>query len=256
MTLHLAMWSGPRNISTAMMRSFENRADCTVSDEPLYAYYLARTGLEHPMREDVIRSQPTDWQTVASELTGSCPTAIWYQKHMTLHLLDEVGRDWLAELTHAFLIREPAEVAISYHKARPDPTLEDLGYPQQSALYQHALGLGQEPVILDAREVLQHPEAALRALCVGVGIPFDPAMLSWPAGPRASDGVWAPHWYHNVWRSTGFAPPSPPLTDAQVPDELRSVVAAARPYYRAMWQRRTRFSRVAAERTIGPSWNR
>lgn len=242
MTVRLAMWSGPRNISTAMMRSFENRADCVVSDEPLYAYYLDRTGLDHPMRADILRSQPTDWRAVAAALTGPCPAPLFYQKHMTLHLLDEVERSFLASLTHAFLIRDPAEVAISYHKARPNPTLEDLGFPQQLALYRHVVDkLGQDPAILDSRAVLDAPEAALRALCQAVGIAFDPAMLRWPAGARDSDGVWAPHWYGAVWRSTGFAPPAPRPVPDHVPSEIRAVVDAARPYYQQLYQRRTRF---------------
>lgn len=240
MTLRLAMWSGPRNISTAMMRSFENRADCQVSDEPLYGYYLHRTGLEHPMSGEVIRSQPTDWRVVAEALTGLCAAPLHYQKHMTLHLLDEVERSWLARLTHAFLIRDPAEVAISYQKIRPDLTLDDLGFRQQAELYRYVTEtLGQEPVILDSREVLQDPEAALRALCAAIDIPFDLAMLEWPAGPRESDGVWAPHWYHRVWRSTGFAPP-PARPDA-VPAELQAVVDAARPYYEELYRHRTRW---------------
>lgn len=240
MTVRLAMWSGPRNISTAMMRSFENRADCVVSDEPLYGYYLDRTGLDHPMREEVMRSQARDWRQVVAALTGPCSAPLFYQKHMTLHLLDEVERTFMGLLTHAFLIRDPLEVAISYSKVRPEPTLLDLGFPQQSALYRHVVDtLGQEPAILDAREVLHNPEAGLRALCATVGIDFDPAMLSWPAGARVSDGVWAPHWYHGVWRSTGFRPPPEP--PSQIPEHLRAVVDAARPYYDALYDRRTRF---------------
>jgi hypothetical protein len=232
------MWSGPRNISTAMMRSFENRADCVVSDEPFYAYYLHRTGIAHPMRAEVIASQPTDWRSVVAGLTANRAARIWFQKHMTLHLLDEVDRDFLAQLTNAFLIRDPVEVAISYHKMRPNPTLADLGFAQQWALYQYVVEvLGQRPVILDARDVLANPEGALRDLCAVIGVPFDPAMLVWPAGGRPSDGVWASHWYTQVYRSTSFEAPSAPPTD--VPDCLRAVVDAAHPYYQQMCARRT-----------------
>ncbi|MDP9417389.1 MAG: HAD family hydrolase, partial [Actinomycetota bacterium] len=223
----IAMWSGPRNISTAMMRAWENRPDCTVVDEPFYAYYLRRTGLDHPGREEVLACQPTDWRAVARELTeGSLPAGVTlqYQKHMTHHLLPEVDRDAFAGLRHAFLIRDPAEVVVSYAKVRGEPTVEDLGLPQQAELYERFGG----PVI-DARDVLRQPEAALRGLCAELGVGFDPAMLAWPPGDRPTDGVWAPYWYDSVRASTGFAPYTPRTVD--VPDRLQPLLAECRPYY-------------------------
>ena len=224
------MWSGPRTISTAMMRAWENRPDCHVTDEPFYAYYLHRTGLDHPGRDDVIRSQPTDWRTVAADLTqGELPAGatIHYQKHMAHHLLPEVDRAALDGLRHAFLLRDPAEVLISYAKVRGQPTMDDLGLAQQVELYERFGG----PVI-DARDVLERPEPMLRALCAALDVEFDRAMLSWPAGPRATDGVWGRHWYDGVWRSTGFGPYRPPAGD--VPGHLRRLLDECRPYYDTM----------------------
>ncbi|KHD73376.1 hypothetical protein [Actinoplanes utahensis] len=226
MTIRVAMWSGPRNISTAMMRSFGSRADTVVVDEPLYAHYLALTGLDHPGREAILAAQPTRWQDVAAALTGPAPGApgVQYQKHMAHHLLPAIGRDWLGGLTHAFLIRDPGHVITSYAKVRGEPTLDDLGYPQQLEIFRTFGG----PVV-DAADVLHDPERTLGLLCDALGIPFDPAMLHWAPGPRPDDGVWAPFWYAAVHASTGFAPYDP--SPADVPAHLRPLADAARPYY-------------------------
>jgi hypothetical protein len=225
-TTRVGMWSGPRNISTAMMRSFGSRADTVVVDEPFYAHYLAVTGLDHPGRDAVLASQPNRWEDVAAALTGPLPAgvAVFYQKHMAHHLLPGMGRSWLAGLTHAYLIRDPAHVVASYARVRDEPTLADLGYPQQVEIFRVYGG----PVV-DAADVLRDPAGTLRRLCAALGIPFDEAMLHWPAGPRDTDGVWAPHWYAAVQASTGFAPYRP--APAEVPARLRPLVAAAQPYY-------------------------
>jgi hypothetical protein len=223
------MWSGPRNLSTALMRSFENRADCSVVDEPLYAAYLATTGLDHPGRDDVIASQPVDPQVVVRELTaGPLATSVQYQKHMTHHLLPTVDRAALGALTHAFLVRDPERVLTSYAKVRDEPTLEDLGLPQQLELFETYGG----PVV-DAADVLRDPRGTLGLLCSSLGIPFDEAMLAWPAGPRDTDGVWAPHWYAGVEASTGFAPYSPGSGDP-LPERLAPLLERCRPYYDAL----------------------
>ncbi|MER7560031.1 HAD family hydrolase [Nocardioides sp. NPDC126508] len=220
------MWSGPRNLSTALMRSFENRPDCTVVDEPLYAAYLSATGLDHPGRDDVLASQPTDWRVVARSLTsGEVATPVQYQKHMTHHLLPEMDHGAFAGLSHAFLVRDPERVLTSYAKVREEPTLEDLGLPQQVALFEEFGG----PVV-DAASILASPRAALVALCEALGIDFDEAMLSWPAGRRDSDGVWAPHWYSGVWASTGFAASSPGAADP-LPARLAPLLERCVPYY-------------------------
>ncbi len=233
MTLRLAMWSGPRNISTALMRAWENRPDCAVTDEPLYAAYLAATRLDHPLRDEVIAAGDTDWRRVVAFLTGPAPQgrAIWYQKQMAQHLLSGMALDWVHGLSNVLLIRDPAEVVESYLKSRASVVPADIGLLQQVALYDeltHA-GSGEAPLVIDADDFLRDPETHLRALCAHLAIAFDQRMLHWPAGQRASDGVWAPAWYDAVWRSTGFEPwrPRTPRLDAAA----QAVADACRPAY-------------------------
>jgi hypothetical protein len=225
--VRIAMWSGPRTLSTAMMRAWENRPDTVVVDEPLYAYYLAATGLDHPGRDDVIASQPTDWRTVVAELTtGELPagTVIGYQKHMTHHVLPEIDLAAFTGLRHAFLLRDPRQLLASYARVRAEPTLADLGITQQLALFRRFGG----PVV-DSGDLLRDPAGVLRALCAALEVPFDPAMLSWPAGPRSSDGVWAPHWYASVEASTGFGPAGEP--DVELPAHLAALAEECRGAY-------------------------
>ena len=207
--LRVAMWSGPRNISTAMMRAWENREDTTVIDEPFYAHYLLVTGVQHPGRDDVIAAQNTDAAEIATLLTGPIPghRPIWYQKHMTQHMLPDMPLDWLKEVSNCFLIRQPAAVVASFTIQRPDAAAWELGFEQQARLFDHVCDrLGTAPPVIDADDVLKNPTGILTALCARLGIPFSQRMLRWPPGPRSSDGVWAPHWYAAVERSTGFAP--------------------------------------------------
>jgi hypothetical protein len=230
--LRIAMWSGPRNISTAMMRAWENRGDCAVSDEPLYAAYLAQTGLDHPGRDAVIAAGETDWRRVVAHLLGPAPSgaALWYQKHMSHHLLPGMAIDWVLQLRNVFLIRDPAEVVASYLKSRATVTPDDIGLPQQGRLFDLLRGhLGEPPPVIDAGEFLRAPEAHLRALCARLGIAFTPRMLSWPAGPRDSDGVWAPYWYDAVWKSTGFEPWR--ARETALAGEAAAVAEACRPVY-------------------------
>lgn len=200
--VRLAVWSGPRNISTALMRSWENRPDTRVVDEPLYAYYLEQTGLNHPGREDVIAAGETSWSAVVDEITAATE-GIYYQKHMTHHLIPQLPRDWITSLTNVLLIRDPAEVVASYVRSRADVVAEDIGLVQQGELYDQ---LGGDVPVIDAADFLRDPERHLRWLCELVGVEFSSAMLQWPAGPRDSDGVWAPYWYDAVLASTGFEP--------------------------------------------------
>ena len=226
------MWSGPRNISTAMMRSWDSRPDTFVCDEPLYAHYLAVTGFDHPGRDEIIDHHDADWRSVTAWLTGPVPDghAVFYQKQMAHHLLPDVGRDWLDELTHCFLIREPAEMLPSLDRRIDRIDLEATGLPQQVELFERvADGLGAAPPVLDARDVLANPRAALSALCARLGLAFDDRMLSWAPGRRPTDGVWARHWYDAVEASTGFAPYRE--RDEVVPDALRGVYESARPLY-------------------------
>jgi len=205
------MWSGPRNVSTALMRSFASRADTAVCDEPLYAHYLAQTGLAHPLAQQVMESQPSDWRAVAEQLTGPVPhgRAVFYQKHMAHHLLDGVGRQWLGGLSHAFLIRRPDEMLASLVRVTPEPELADTGLPQQVALFDELRTAGTSPAVLDGAELLADPPGLLAALCARLDIAWDPAMLRWEPGIHATDGVWAPAWYDAVAASTCFASPRP-----------------------------------------------
>ena len=237
MTVRIAMWSGPRNISTAMMRSFENRPDCVVVDEPFYAYYLNATGIEHPVAEEVIASQPTDWQVVASQLSGdACTADIFYQKHMTHHVLEEVKLDWTKDLLHCFLIRHPKYVVNSYMKKRESVTIDDIGIQRQLELYEEISDIsGKSIPVIDASIFLQKPAAMLARLCQLFEIPFYEEMLQWPAGRRDSDGVWASHWYQKVEATTSFEPFNEPVIELE--NEHFQVVAESEPYYQKLYEK-------------------
>lgn len=235
MTLRIAMWSGPRNISTAMMRAFENRPDCEVVDEPFYASYLHSTGIEHPGREAILASQPTDWRQVAETLCRSAPAEIFYQKHMTQHITAGMDLGFTELLCNCFLIREPRRIVASYAKIRPQFTLEELGFPQQWQLFQRECErLGEAPPVLDSALTLADPRGVLSALCERLGIDFSEAMLRWPSGPRATDGVWAAHWYEAVWASTGFAPPAVSAAVPALTPERDALAAEAEGFYERM----------------------
>lgn len=229
--MRIAMWSGPRNLSTAMMYAFGNRGDCAVVDEPFYAAYLHKTGLDHPMSKEILTSQSHDYEQVIGELLGSIPgkKPIFYQKHMTQHMIDGIRRDWIGEVRNVFLIRHPARVIASYAAKRENPTLEDIGFRQQAELFDLARGLGETPIVIDSHDIRDNPEAQMRSLCEALGIKFDPAMLRWPSGGHPQDGIWARHWYGAVHRSTGFAGAEGPLPE--VPDHLCQVRDEAMPFY-------------------------
>jgi len=231
--LRIAMWSGPRNISTAMMRAFENRPDTAVVDEPFYAAYLAATGLDHPMRDAVLASQPQDWREVAARLLGPAPglAPVFYQKHMTKHMLPGFGTDWMASCRNVFLIRRPEDVIASYHEKTGAIDLADIGIVRQAELFaQEAERLGTAPLVLDSADITAAPAAMLGALCAALGLAFSPAMLAWPAGRRASDGIWAPAWYDQVERSTGFARP-PDRPPVRLDGAQQRIADAAAPFY-------------------------
>lgn len=241
------------------MRSWSSRADTAVSDEPLYAHYLSTLSPErrdaHPAAAETMASQPTDWHTVADALVGPVPggdeKTVWYQKHMAHHLTPSMATDmedeldrgedaraWLRTLTNVFLIRDPAQMITSFIKVIDDPGPEDLGLPQQVRLFDrlHAR-LGAPPPVFDASDILSDPAKGLAAMCESVGLEFDPAMLSWPEGPHPADGVWAPHWYTSVNKSTGFAPYTP--KNEPVPDRLAGVHEECNRLYNHLAQFRT-----------------
>jgi hypothetical protein len=235
--IRIAMWSGPRNISTAMMRSFGARADTHVIDEPFYAAYLAATGIEHPMRREVLKSQSNDWREVVAALLGPVPhhKPIFYQKHMTHHMLAEFEWGWMASMRNAFLIRDPADVLSSYVRKRSEVTLADIGIVRQRELFDEEAGrLGATPPVIEGSDVLRNPADSLARLCAALGIAFSDCMLRWPAGRRDTDGVWAPAWYNAVEQSTGFDAPDEVECHARragLPLELQRIADAARPHY-------------------------
>ena len=232
MTIRIAMWSGPRNISTAMMRSWENRPDCTVIDEPFYACYLHETGLPHPGREAVIASQSTERAEVIRQLAEQpVATPIFYQKHMTKHMPPGMDMRWCAGMRHCFLIRDPAEVIVSYLKRMPSVNEHDIGIGRQAELFQEISSVtGMPPCVIDAADVLRDPDAVLASLCESLDVEYLPeSMLSWPSGRRESDGVWAPYWYRNVEKSTGFKRYQRSVPE--VPEAHQALCAGARKHY-------------------------
>lgn len=231
----IAMWSGPRNISTAMMRSWGNRPDAIVCDEPLYAHYLRETKLPHPGAEETIEHHEADWRKVVDWLTGPLPDGktVFYQKHMAHHLLPNIELDWLDALTNCFLIRNPREMLTSLIEFIPEPRVEDTGLPQQVQIFKLVSGRTDEaPPVLDSRDVLLDPPGVLSKLCQAVGLDFTDAMLEWPPGFRETDGAWAKHWYAKVEHTTSFAPYRP-KSDA-VPDSLLGVLEECNELYQQL----------------------
>ena len=238
-SIRIAMWSGPRNISTAMMRAWGNRDDTVVIDEPFYAYYLKVTGTEHPGADEVLATGKTDWRKLVAHLTGPVTNGkrIFFQKQMTHHLLPDIDREWLGAVTNCFLIRDPREVINSYIKKREDPALEDLGFVQQAEIFDFVRShTNAVPPVVDAKDVLQNPERTLRLLCEAVGVEFSESMLSWPSGLRDTDGIWAKHWYGEVAKTTSFQPYRP--TPSEVPARLREVYQRCCECYQRLYEYR------------------
>ena len=232
--MRIAMWSGPRNLSTAMMYAFAARGDCAVVDEPFYAAYLHRTGLDHPMRAEILAAQPTDPAQVVAQLTGSVPGDLphFYQKHMVHHMVEGVDRGWMREMRNVFLIRHPARVVASYARKREAPVAEDLGFRRQVELFEQCLAWGQAPLVVDSADIRADPETVLRRLCDALGLPWRAEMLRWKPGGRPEDGVWAAHWYDAVHRSSGFAGPEGPLPELE--EGYASLAREAMGYYREL----------------------
>ena len=231
----IAMWSGPRNISTAMMYSFASRPGAMVWDEPFYAHYLAATGISHPMGDEVIAAGETAYDAVVEKCLAPLPAGIGlhYQKHMTHHMLPGQDWRWCLKATNAFLVRAPERVLASYAAKREEVALADIGFERQLDLFKLVSDhLGKAPPVVDCEDILANPRAVLEKLCQACGVSFDAAMLSWPAGPKPFDGVWAPHWYNAVWKSAGFGDPKTfyPRLDAR----LQKIADAARPLYEAL----------------------
>ncbi|MEZ5411347.1 MAG: hypothetical protein R2761_25175 [Acidimicrobiales bacterium] len=234
--VRVAMWSGPRNLSTALMRAWENRPDTAVLDEPLYAWYLARTGLDHPGRHEILAAYPADAEGAVARCLAPAPPGVRavYQKHMTHHLLPELDRGWLDELRHFMLLRDPVAVLASYTQVREAVTLADIGLPQQLELVDRA------ELVIDADDFLGDPQAYLEILCQRLDLPFSERMLSWPAGRRDSDGCWAPYWYAAVESSTGFNRPRSRAAGGvdRLPPHLRPLAEEALDIYATLASRR------------------
>ena len=224
--MKIAMWSGPRNLSTAMMYAFGNRPDFAIWDEPFYAPYLAQTGADHPMAAEIIAAHEPDPDKVAARILDTIPAEKphFYMKHMPHHMTCGFPMDWAKDCINIHLIRHPARVIASYGAKRSDVTDDDIGFRQQADLFDHIGGL-----VIDSADIRQDPETMLKKLCLSINLPFDPAMLSWPAGPRADDGIWAAHWYNTVHKSTGFAGAEGPLPNLTGRD--RNLLENALPYY-------------------------
>ena len=241
MTVRIAMWSGPRNLSTAMMRSFGSRGDTFVSDEPFYGAYLKASGDPQPMADAVIADMDCDWHSVALAMNGPCPAdaPVWYQKHMAHHMVGPVGLDDLPGMRHAFLIRAPERVIASYSAKREEPRFEHLGVERQVEYFEReADRLGAAPQVADSADILADPAGVLGALCAALGIPWDPAMLSWERGIHATAGIWAPHWYDAVAASTGFG--APEVAAPELDDAGRRLADRCRPFYERLAAHRLR----------------
>lgn len=213
------MWSGPRNISTAMMRSWGSRSDTFVIDEPYYAHYLSQNELDHPGREEVIQEGELDSEKVSRGLVNdtkdSC--SIYYQKHITHHLLDSIDREWMKSVVNCFLIRDPKDMIISYSKVHPDLNMHLLGLEEQNEIFEYVKNIaGEIPPVIDAKDVLMNPRDILGKFCDKIGVIFSEEMLTWARGSRDTDGNWGKYWYKNVVNSTGFNEYKPKMEE--VPD--------------------------------------
>lgn len=240
--LRLAMWSGPRNISTAFMRSWGNREDTVVVDEPFYAHYLAVTGIAHPGRDEILAHHEPDWRRVVATLLAPLPPGVrvLYQKQMSHHLLPSMGREWLGQMTHAFLIRDPRSMIASLAGKLENFDLLATGLPQQVEIFEFELQrTGRPPPVVDADDLLRNPPVMLRALCATLDVPFSERMLWWPPGRRNTDGIWARHWYDRVDRSSGFEPP-PASDEAALSPRLAAIEAQCRPLYERLREHRLR----------------
>ena len=231
-TTKIAMWSGPRNISTALMRSFENRPDTEVIDEPFYAFFLKHTKIKHPIYNEVIDTYDSSWDKVANRLIGANPNNnnVWYQKLMTHHWVNNESLDWTKNVTNCFLIRDPKKVIKSYLKIHKDINPDLIGLPQQLHIFKYIMSKTNKiPLVISSEDILKNPKLMLEKLCNLLGIPFLEQMLEWPKGPRESDGIWGGYWYKNVVKTTSFAKPL--HLEEEFPDDYNALLNECMNYY-------------------------
>ncbi len=241
MTSPVCLWSGPRNVSTALMYSFARRPDVRVVDEPLYGHYLRVTGADHPGRDEVIASMNCDGADVMKTLLAeqqSRPAIRLFLKHMAHHLV-AMDLGFLRNVSNVFLIRDPQEMLPSLTVQLPAARLADTGLKRQWQIFSELRDAGQTPIVIDSRQLLLDPGGVLSRLCDALGMVFDPVMLSWPAGPIKEDGIWAPHWYHAIHRTTGFQPYRP---KDGFPEHLKDLLAECRPWYEKLYAHALRAS--------------
>ena len=202
----IACWSGPRNISTALMRSWSSRTDTFVTDEPFYAYYLKETKIKHPMHKEIINKYSSNYNEIVNHLTGEIPKnkKIWYQKHMAHHILDFSTINWISNIENCILLRHPKEVINSYTKKNELNSVEELGYPQQYEIVNFLKKINKSFLVIDSKELLMNPEKSLSGWCKKINIKFDKSMLKWDKGGHINDGIWWKSWYDNVIKTTGF----------------------------------------------------
>ncbi len=233
-TKRICLWSSPRNLSTALMYSFAQRPDTRVFDEPLYAHYLKTTGADHPGKEEILQEQENDGNTVVRELILSpAEKPVMFFKQMTHHLV-QLTKDFLKETINIIYIRNPSQIISSYSVVRPDVTQADIGIQMQWELYQYLAEKDKPAIVLDSGELLKHPEKVLTGLCEAIGIPFYHEMLSWTAGAKPEDGIWAKYWYSNVHKSTGFAKQE--TSNRELPQHLQALYAESKQYYDLLYQ--------------------
>ncbi len=235
MTRRINMWSGPRNVSTAMMYSWRQRSDTAVWDEPMYGHYLARTGIDHPGRETILEAVLTDREEILEAmLRRPTPRPVWFFKNMAHHLAG-FDLDVVDQLDNFLLTRDPREMLPSLAAGLGRaPVMADTGFDIQVAIVDRLETGGIDPIVVDSRELLTDPRSVLSQLCVRLGLPFEEAMLSWPPGPKPEDGVWAPDWYGRLHETTGFLPYRPKT--APFPEELEPIYAECRPHYDRLYE--------------------
>jgi len=237
--IKIAMWSGPRNISTALMRSFENRPDTYVSDAPFYAHYLYITKKKHPMYKEIIHYGDTNWNSVVKNITGNIPynKKVWYQKHMAQHNLQNKNLNWIRKMKNILLIRNPKEVILSYIKKNSLINILELGYIQQVELVKKIEeDFGIIPIIIDSQDLLKNPKYILTKLCKKCNISFYDKMLLWPKGPRKTDGIWSEYWYTNVENSTRFSPYI--KNNSTLPMQYKNIFLECMNYYTELYEKR------------------